>query len=86
MCTRLTYLGPDNIVLTGRSLDWTVPMDTSIWVQPAGIERNGSAGPDSLQWTSRYGSLTAVGYGAATIDGFNERGLLVNVLYLAEAD
>jgi penicillin V acylase-like amidase (Ntn superfamily) len=86
MCTRLTYLGPDNIVLTGRSLDWTVPMDTSIWVQPAGIERNGAAGPDSLQWTSKYGSLTAVGYGAATIDGFNERGLLVNVLYLAEAD
>lgn len=86
MCTRLTYLGPDNIVLTGRSLDWTVPMDTSIWVQPAGIERNGSAGPDSLQWTSTYGSLTAVGYGAATIDGFNEHGLLVNVLYLAEAD
>ncbi|MCA9880372.1 MAG: linear amide C-N hydrolase, partial [Thermomicrobiales bacterium] len=86
MCTRITYLAPDSIVLTARSLDWTVPMNTSLWVLPAGLARDGAAGPDSLRWTAQYGSLVTVGYEAATIDGFNEHGLLVNVLYLAEAD
>ena len=86
MCSRITYLGPDDIVMTGRSLDWTVPMQTSFYVLPAGLEQHGAAGPDSLTWTSQYGSLVIAGYDGATIDGLNEHGLLVNKLYLAEAD
>lgn len=86
MCSRITYLGPDDIVMTGRSLDWTVPMQTSFYVLPAGLAQHGAAGPDSLTWTSQYGSLVIAGYDGATIDGLNEHGMLVNKLYLAEAD
>ncbi|MFT4040076.1 MAG: linear amide C-N hydrolase [Thermomicrobiales bacterium] len=86
MCSRITYLGPDDIVMTGRSLDWTVPMQTSFYVMPAGLEQHGAAGPDSITWTSQYGSLVIVGYDGVSVDGLNEHGLLVNKLYLAEAD
>lgn len=85
MCTRVTYLGPEETVITARSLDWPNPMGTNLWVYPRGLRRDGAAGPDSLQWTSIYGSVTASGYEAATVDGINERGLVANMLYLAEA-
>lgn len=86
MCTRATYLGPSDTVITARSMDWAVPMPTSIWVLPAGMQRDGAAGPGSLQWTSRYGSLVTTAYGGATVDGINEHGLVANVLYLTESD
>jgi penicillin V acylase-like amidase (Ntn superfamily) len=86
MCSRATYLGPENTVITVRTLDWFAPMGSNLWVYPRGLRRDGAAGPDALHWTSRYGSVTVSGYEAATIDGINERGLVANVLYLAEAD
>ena len=86
MCTRATYLGPEDTVITTRTLDWSAPLGTNLWVYPRGLRRDGAAGPTSLQWTSRYGSITASGFEATTIDGMNERGLVANVLYLAESD
>lgn len=86
MCTRATYLGPSDTVITTRSMDWAVPMPTTIWVLPAGQQRDGAAGPGSLQWTSRYGSVVTTAYGGATVDGVNEHGLVANVLYLTESD
>jgi penicillin V acylase-like amidase (Ntn superfamily) len=85
MCTRVTYLGPEQTVITARSLDWPASMGTSIWVYPRGLQRNGAAGPDSIEWTAKYGSVTASGYEAATVDGINERGLMASILYLAES-
>ena len=35
---------------------------------------------------AKYGSLAVSGYDAGTADGINERGLVANVLYLAESD
>ena len=86
MCTRATYLGPEDTVITTRTLDWAAPLGTNIWVYPRGLHRDGAAGPNSLQWTAKYGSITASGFEATTIDGMNEKGLVANVLYLAEAD
>jgi penicillin V acylase-like amidase (Ntn superfamily) len=86
MCTRATYLGPGDTVITARTLDWVVPMVTNLWVFPAGLHRDGAAGPESLQWVSTYGSVIVSGYDGASIDGMNERGLVANVLYLTEAD
>lgn len=86
MCTRVTYLGPEDTVITARSLDWPTPMATNIWIYPRGLKRHGAAGPDSLEWTAKYGSATSSGYEAATVDGINERGLVANILYLAESD
>ena len=85
-CSRATYLGPEGIVVTTRSNDWYNSQHSNIWIYPRGVERDGNAGANSLKWTSKYGSVTTAGWDAATIDGMNERGLVANLLYLAEAD
>jgi len=80
MCTRLVYLGPENIVLTVRSMDWHSEIGTNIWVFPRGMERTGNVGPASMEWTAEYGSVIASAYDIATTDGMNEAGLATNVL------
>jgi penicillin V acylase-like amidase (Ntn superfamily) len=84
-CTRLVYLGADNQVITARSMDWARDIGTNLWMFPRGAKRNGEVGPNSLQWTSRYGSVIASAYDIATSDGVNEAGLVANVLWLAES-
>jgi choloylglycine hydrolase len=85
-CTRTLFVGQDGTVITGRNMDWKEDMATNLWVLPAGMQRDGAAGPNSLKWTSKYGSVVASGYEAGTADGMNEKGLVVNLLYLAEAE
>ena len=84
-CTRAVYLGPDDRVLTGRSMDWKMPIVSNLWVFPRGMERDGAAGERSARWTSRYGSLAVSGYDISTADGMNEAGLVVNLLWEVEA-
>lgn len=84
-CTRAVYLGPEDRVLTGRSMDWKLPMTSNLWAFPRGMERDGAAGARSVTWTSRYGSLAMTGYDIATADGMNEAGLNVNLLWEVEA-
>ncbi len=84
-CTRAVYLGPEDRVLTGRSMDWKLPMTSNLWVFPRGIERSGEAGERSLSWTSRHGSLIVSGYDIATADGMNEAGLVANLLWEVNA-
>jgi choloylglycine hydrolase len=50
------------------------------------MKRDGAAGPKSITWTSKYGSLIVSGYNVGTADGMNEKGLVANVLYLAESE
>ena len=85
-CTRALYVGADNTVITGRTMDWNEDMRTDLWVLPAGMARNGLAGPQSPSWISKYGSVVASVYGIASADGMNEKGLVMNLLYLAESD
>ncbi len=84
-CTRALYVGKDNLVITGRTMDWSEPMHSDIWVFPRGMKRNGEAGSKSPQWTSKYGSVVVSVYDAASADGINEKGLVMNMLYLAES-
>ena len=85
-CTRCVYLGPDNTVLVARSMDWVEDPGSEVWVFPRGMKRTGTAGPGSLEWTSRYGSAVVSFYGIASVDGINEKGLVANTLYLVESD
>ena len=85
-CTRALYVGDDGLVITGRSMDWGEDMHSNLWAFPRGIVRDGAAGPNSVKWTSKYGSLVVSGYEAGTADGMNEQGLVMNGLYLAESD
>eukprot|EP01036_Dinobryon_divergens_P048411 gene48411-64948_t len=84
-CTRTLYVGDGNLVLTGRNMDWKEDMSSNLWVLPAGMKRNGAAGPKSAEWTSKYGSVIVSGYEAGSTDGMNEKGLVANLLYLAES-
>ncbi len=84
-CTRAVYLGPEDRVLTGRSMDWKLPMTSNLWAFPRGMARDGAAGERSVTWTSTYGSLAVSGYDIATADGMNEAGLVVNLLWEVEA-
>ncbi len=85
-CTRVVYLGSDNVVITGRTLDWAEDMRSNIWKFPRGMQRDGAAGDKSIQWTSKYGSLVVSVYEAGSVDGMNEKGLVANALYLVESD
>lgn len=85
-CTRTVYVGADNTVITGRNMDWMEDMQTDLWVFPRGMKRTGNAGPGSPEWTAQYGSVIASGYNTASADGMNEKGLVANLLYLAESD
>jgi len=85
-CTRCMRGFADGSVIVGRSMDWMEDPGSEIWVFPRGMKRHGNAGPGSLEWTSRYGSVGVSFYGVATADGMNEQGLVANILYLAESD
>jgi choloylglycine hydrolase len=50
------------------------------------MERDGGIGTSPIKWTSKYGSVIASFYDAGSADGMNEKGLVANVLYLAESD
>ena len=84
-CTRALYTGSDDTVLTGRSMDWMEDMQTDLWAFPRGMARDGAAGPGTPKWVSKYGSVIASAYNIASADGMNEKGVVTNLLYLAES-
>lgn len=84
-CSRVVYKGPDNNIITARSMDWKDEIDPNIWIFPRSLERSGNVGPNSLKWTSKYGSVIASAWDIATTDGMNEKGLVTNVLWLVES-
>ena len=84
-CTRVMYVGDDGLVTTARSMDWMGPIYSDMWIFPRGLKRNGAAGANSMDWTSTWGSVVTAGFNAASTDGMNERGLVANLLYLAES-
>jgi choloylglycine hydrolase len=85
-CTRAMFTGADGLVVTGRTMDWEEDIRSNLWAFPRGIARNGAAGPESIAWVSKYGSVIVSGYDVGTADGMNEQGLVANALYLAESD
>lgn len=84
-CTRFVYHGAHDEVITARSMDWKSDVGTNLWLFPRGMKRSGAAGPHSVEWVSKYGSVIASGYDVSTTDGMNEAGLVANVLWLAES-
>lgn len=84
-CTRALFVDSTQTVLTGRSMDWVKTAGSNLWLFPRGMERDGAAGPQSIKWKSKYGSVVTSFFDAASVDGMNEKGLVANVLYLAES-
>lgn len=84
-CSRAVYFGEQGQVVTGRTMDWFVSdMDTNMWLYPRGLQRTSNTRTPVI-WTSRYGSVVTTIYEGASADGMNERGLVANMLYLAES-
>lgn len=85
-CTRVMYQGPNGTILTARSMDWKDDIMTNLWIFPRGMDRNGEAGQSPLKWRSKYGSVVASAYEICSTDGMNEKGLVANLLWLAESE
>lgn len=84
-CTRAVYKGPEGLVITARSMDWKDEIPGNIWLFPRGLERHGAAGPNSVTWKSKYGSVITSSFDFASVDGMNEKGLVGNLLWLVES-
>lgn len=84
-CTRVVYKGPENTIITARSMDWRDEIPANLWILPKGIARTGEVGPLSEKWTSKYGSVVSTSWDIASSDGMNEKGLVANLLWLGES-
>ena len=85
-CSRALYIGEDGTNVTVRSMDWRNKLGADLWAFPRGLERSGAVDDRPLTCTSRYGSVVASAFDAATVDGLNEEGLAANLLYLTGSD
>lgn len=84
-CTRAVYIGSDNLIVTGRTMDWKEDIMSNIYVFPRGIRRTGYNEGETVKWTSKYGSVITTGYDIGTCDGMNEKGLVASLLFLPES-
>lgn len=84
-CTRVVYKGPENNIITARSMDWKDEIDANLWIFPRGLEKDGAIGKNSIKWASKYGSVITSAWDIATTDGINEKGLVTNILWLVES-
>jgi choloylglycine hydrolase len=40
-CTRVVYKGPDNLFITGRTMDFSIDIPANLWVFPRQMKRHG---------------------------------------------
>ena len=85
-CTRVVYTGLEDLIITGRTMDWKEDLKTNIYVFPRGIERRGGITDNCIKWKSKYGSVICSGYDIGSPDGMNEKGLCANLLFLEESE
>lgn len=81
-CTRVVYKGPNGTIITGRTMDFSMEIPANLWLFPRGMQREGLAGKNSVQWTSKYGSVITSSWDLGSSDGMNEKGLNANMLWL----
>lgn len=91
-CSRVTWIGPQGQVITGRSMDWPYAFNSHLYVVPRGLAQDGAGGVNSMRWVTKYGAVVTAGslnLGGpvdGVFDGLNEQGLAANLLYLGETD
>lgn len=81
-CTDFILKSQDNAYVVGRSLEFAMEMPTQIQLVPSG-QAVSSSDSKGISWTSKYPYL-GVFYSSANVvmDGFNDKGLSVGVLWL----
>jgi len=92
-CTRVLWNDNKLGVVVGRTMDWPESTEPKLVVFPRGMQRDGgNVGPERVvkdnpaKWTSKYGSIVTTVYDVGAVDGLNERGLAMHMLYLTATD
>lgn len=92
-CTRILWNTNRRAVVVGRTMDWSESTQPKLHIFPRGMERNGGllAGREVVRqnpakWTSKYGSVVVSAYNAGSVDGMNEKGLGMHLLFLVATD
>ena len=81
-CSRILSNSNGQAVVVGRTMDLYLNDHARMAANPRGVERVSDTGQGKpVRWTSRYGSVAMTSDGHST-DGMNEKGLVVNQLYL----
>jgi len=81
-CTRIVYKGLNGTIITARSMDFSMEIPANLWQFPRGMQRDGKTGQNTVNWTSKYGSIVTSSWDIAVSDGMNEKGLNANMLWL----
>lgn len=84
-CGDFVLQGKDGSIINGRSMEFAIPMDSSITARARGEEIQSEApnGKKGLHWISKYGYLAIDSLGMhSACDGFNEKGLSIGALWL----
>ena len=63
-------------------MDFSMEIPANLWLFPRGIKRTGGTGNNTIEWTSKYGSVSTSSWDIAVSDGMNELGLNANLLWL----
>jgi len=83
-CTRVTFFTNDNVVVTGRNMDWDKDDLMKFHIFPRNVQRQ-SDGNNPFSWEVKYGSVVAYSFnGNFANSGMNEKGLQADLLYLGE--
>ena len=82
-CTRILWNFNNTAVLVARTMDLYRSDLATILVTPRGVVRS-PVGPSTVgPWTTKYGSVSVTAAAVSATDGMNEKGLVVNQLYLS---
>jgi len=93
MCTRILWNTNGVVTLVGRTMDWAESTEPKLYVFPSGISRDGGlvgsvevVKVNPAKWTSKYGSVITSAYGLASVDGMNEAGFGMHLLFLTATE
>ncbi|MFN3349389.1 linear amide C-N hydrolase [Pseudorhodoplanes sp.] len=92
-CSRILWNDNKLAVVVSRTMDWPESTEPKLVVFPRGTPRDGGrvgnetvVAQNAAKWTSKFGSLVTSVYGIGAVDGVNERGLGIHLLYLTATD
>jgi choloylglycine hydrolase len=82
-CTGILLKAKDGSSVNGRTLEFGVPVETSVAVIPRGFEFVGTTSQGKgLSYKAKYAAVGAIAYGIpAIMDGLNEKGLAIGIFY-----
>jgi len=85
-CSRIMLSKNPSHIVISRSLDWGNRVESDLWKFPRSTKSNGAIKENPAFWTSKYGSLvnSAPNYENMGVEGVNEVGFAVHLLYLHE--